>query len=105
MDERTAQQEIDAILNTLNAAKASAGLGSDDPSVLALEQIMMAKVAALEAARLQTPAEIPAARIASSTPDSTLMGDSPAVILIAAEDSVRAAADPPPQPAAEEPLK
>lgn len=53
MDFAAAQQDIDAILKVLNEAKQYSGLGSDDPSVIALEQIMLGKVAVLEAAKLQ----------------------------------------------------
>ena len=43
-----AQQEIDSILKTLSEAEQGSGLSHDDPAVIALEQIMLAKVAALE---------------------------------------------------------
>lgn len=39
--------QIDAIRKVLDDAKAHSGLGSDDPSVAALEQIMENKIAAL----------------------------------------------------------
>lgn len=53
MDFRAAQEEIDSILKTLNEAEQDSGLGRDDPSVIALEEIMLGKVAALEAAKLK----------------------------------------------------
>lgn len=53
MDFRAAQQEIDSLLKILNEAEQYSGLGPDDPSVMALEQIMLAKVAALEEAKLK----------------------------------------------------
>ena len=52
MDSQAAQKEIDSILKTLDEAKQNSGLGSDDPSVIALDEIMLAKVAALEATKL-----------------------------------------------------
>lgn len=52
MDSQAAQKEIDSVLKTLNEAKQNSGLSSDDPSVIALEEIMLAKVAALEAAKV-----------------------------------------------------
>ena len=58
MDSQAAQKEIDSILKTLDEAKQNSGLGSDDPSVIALDEIMLAKVAALEAAKL-TVAPVP----------------------------------------------
>ena len=58
MDSRAAQKEIDSILKTLDEAKQNSGLGSDDPSVIALDEIMLAKVAALEATKL-TVAPVP----------------------------------------------
>jgi hypothetical protein len=51
MDFEDAQQQIDAILKTLNEAKNSAALGPDDPAVIELERIMLARVAELEAAK------------------------------------------------------
>lgn len=53
MDFRAAQHEIDSILKTLTEAEQYSGLGPDDPSVMALERIMLAKVATLEEAKLK----------------------------------------------------
>ncbi len=47
----TAQEEIDAVRKVLEEAKSYSGLGPDDPSVVALEQIMNDKIDALEAAK------------------------------------------------------
>jgi hypothetical protein len=47
------QQEIDAILKTLDEAKRYSGLRSDDPAMLELERIMMTKVAELESAKTE----------------------------------------------------
>ena len=58
---QAAQNEIDSILKTLDEAKQQSGLGSDDPSLKALEEIMLAKVAALEATK-----------VAAAVPDSTM---------------------------------
>lgn len=58
MDSQAAQKEIDSVLKTLNEAKQNSGLGPDDPSVTALEKIMLAKVAALEAAKV-TAVQVP----------------------------------------------
>lgn len=55
---QAAQKEIDSILKTLNEAKQQSGLGPDDPSVIALEKIMLAKVAALEVAKV-TAVQVP----------------------------------------------
>ena len=60
MVSQAAQNEIDSILKTLNEAKQQSGLLPNDPSVKALEEIMLAKVAGLEAAKL-----------AASIPDAT----------------------------------
>lgn len=49
---QAAQKEIDSILKTLDEAKQRSGLVADDPSLKALEEIMLAKVAALEATKL-----------------------------------------------------
>jgi hypothetical protein len=48
MDLAATQREIDALLKTLSDTKTQSGLESDDPSVIALEQIMLARVSALE---------------------------------------------------------
>jgi len=48
MDLAATQREIDALLKTLSETKTQSGLESDDPSVIALEQIMLARVSALE---------------------------------------------------------
>lgn len=61
MASQAAQKEIDSILKTLNEVKQNSGFGPDDPSVIALEKIMLAKVAALEAAKVAAP-----------VPDSTI---------------------------------
>ena len=61
MDSQGAQKEIDSVLKTLNEAKQNSGLSSDDPSVIALEEIMLAKVAALEAAK------VPAVQVPDAT--------------------------------------
>ena len=53
MDSRAIQHEIDAILQTLDKAKQYAGLGPGDPSVIALERIMLDKVAELEALKTE----------------------------------------------------
>ena len=45
-------QQIDSILKTLEEAEQGSGLSHDDPALIALEQIMLAKVEALEAARV-----------------------------------------------------
>lgn len=55
MDGQAAQQEIDSILKAFNEARQQSGLGPDDPSVIALEKIILAKVGALEAAKLAVP--------------------------------------------------
>lgn len=55
---QAAQKEIDSILKTLDEAKQRSGLVADDPSLKALEEIMLAKVAALEATKL-TVAPVP----------------------------------------------
>lgn len=44
--------KTDAVLEALQQAKASSGLPADDPSIIALEQIMLAKVAELSPAKL-----------------------------------------------------
>ena len=71
MDISAFQQEIDASLTTLNAAKAYAGLGPEDPAVIALEQIMMAKVAALEAAKMKALEELQKADQPATTAEPT----------------------------------
>lgn len=53
MDFKIKQQEIDGILKTLDEAKRYSGLGPDDPAVVELERIMIAKVAELEAAKTE----------------------------------------------------
>lgn len=53
MDLRDVQREVESILKTLNEAEQYSGLGRDEPSVIALEEIMLRKVAALEAAKLK----------------------------------------------------
>jgi len=53
MDFRTAQQQIDSVLRILNEVERCPGLRREDPSVIALREIMLAKVAALEAAKLK----------------------------------------------------
>lgn len=58
MASQAAQKEIDSILKTLNEVKRNSGFGSDDPSVIALEEIMLAKVAALEADKV-TAVQVP----------------------------------------------
>ena len=58
MDSQGAQKEIDSILKTLDEAKQQSGLVSDDPSVKALEEIMLAKVAALEEGKV-TAVQVP----------------------------------------------
>lgn len=58
MDSQAAQKGIDSILKTLDEAKQRSGLVPDDPSVIALEGIMLAKVATLEASKL-TAAPVP----------------------------------------------
>ena len=58
MASQAAQKEIDSILKTLDEAKQHSGLGPDDPSVIALEKIMLAKVAALEADKV-TVVQVP----------------------------------------------
>ena len=54
MDLREAQEQIDAIRKTLEEATAYSGLGPHDPSVTALEKIMLTRVAQLEAAKTGT---------------------------------------------------
>jgi hypothetical protein len=53
MDFEEAQRQIDAILTTLKAAKNSASLGPNDPAVIELDRIMLARVAELEAAKTE----------------------------------------------------
>jgi hypothetical protein len=51
----TGQQQIEAKIEsfrkTLEETKATFGLGSDDQSLIALEQILLAKIAELETAK------------------------------------------------------
>jgi len=47
------QAHIDAMMKTLNEAKASSGLGADDPAVIELERIIQSKIAELQSAELQ----------------------------------------------------
>ena len=60
MDIGASQREIDAILKTLDEAKRYSGLGADDPAVIALESIMLTKVAELEAAKTAAAQELAA---------------------------------------------
>ncbi|HXU16188.1 MAG TPA: hypothetical protein VN708_13740 [Terriglobales bacterium] len=53
MDFQAAQREIDSIVKILKEAEESSGLAHDDPSVIALEQIMLARVSKLGAAKLK----------------------------------------------------
>jgi hypothetical protein len=50
-DSAKVQEQIDAIRRTLDQAKAYSGLGSDDPALIVLEEIMLAKIANLETAK------------------------------------------------------
>ena len=53
MDFPAKQQEIEAMLKTLDEAKRYSGLRPDDPAVVELERIMLTKVAELEAAKTE----------------------------------------------------
>ncbi len=53
MDFPAKERGINSILKTLDEAKQKSGLRSDDPSIVALEEIMLAKVAAVHADKLQ----------------------------------------------------
>lgn len=61
MDFSAAQQEIDAILTTLEKAKRYSGLGPDDPAVAELERIMLTKVAQLEAMKTESAQKLESA--------------------------------------------
>lgn len=50
-------REIESLLKTLDEAKQRSSLLPDDPSVIALEEIMLAKVTALHAAKLQVQSD------------------------------------------------
>ena len=48
MNSLSARQHIEAIKKTLEEAKSSSGLGPEDPSVIALEKILLTRIAELE---------------------------------------------------------
>jgi hypothetical protein len=79
------QREIDAILKTLDEAKRYSGLGADDPSVIELERIMMAKVTELEAAKI-----VAAQAVEAAPPDP------PPVLFAATEEEPATSPIPPP---------
>lgn len=82
----TAQQEIDSILRTLDEAEQYSGLGRDDPSVMALEEIMLAKVAALEAAKFKVA---PVPDTATEPTEEQAAGPEPPLFFAPAEEERR----------------
>lgn len=66
------QVKPDSFLKTLNEAKANSGLPADDPSVVALEEIVLARVASLHAeilgAALPAEAVVPAPALLQTDP-------------------------------------
>lgn len=88
-----AQQEIDSILKILNEAKQYSGLGPNDPAVVALEQIMLAKVAVLEAANVAANTAASPAALETASEQSAPPEVPP--LLLAVEDEASAA---PPHP-------
>lgn len=71
MESRAAQREIHSILKTLNEAEQSSGLPHDDPSLVALEVIMLAKVAALEEAKLKADQVLDASAVEPTEEQAT----------------------------------
>ena len=78
MEFKIKQQEIDGILKTLDEAKRYSGLGPDDPAVVELERIMIAKVAELEAAKTEAAKALPRrSGTGCNSPTSTALCCSP----------------------------
>lgn len=92
MDFSATQHEIDVIRKTLTEAKEYSGLGPNDPAVIALEEIMLAKIAALEAGNLQGTRIAEA--VALNAANEQIAAAEPPPILAALEDTPAPAAPP-----------